>query len=826
MSKRWASFGGVLLCAAVAAAGVVDEDLQALLAQKGASDVVSTIVCLSDAVNIAALDQSIESVHMSLQQRHEIVIRTLQEKANRTQAPLIAELKALKAAGQVTTFEAYWITNAIRVDATPAAIRQLAARPDVRDVAVNYPIEPIKPVHGEPAGPGGLDTPEPGLVAINVPQVWAMGIDGTGVLVSTLDTGVNAQHPALHGRWAGYDPNYAGHPGWAWKVASGVPADPNTPSDGNGHGTHTMGTVCGGAPGDQVGVAPGAHWIASNCINQGVSQTLINDVLAAWQWIADPDGNPSTVWDVPSTNSNSWGIGPLFGEPHCYDPGFWAAIDACEAAGVVVLFSAGNEGPGANTLRVPADRATDDYRNVAVAAVDANTSGWPIASFSSRGPTNCTPNGSPATKPNISAPGVHVRSSYGSGYEYLDGTSMASPHINGTVALMRQACPNISVQDIKQIIYQTAHHLGSPGENNDYGWGMVDAYAAVLGALQICGQARFGACCDDVMGTCQDNVAALDCFARHGRFAENTLCANLNPACEAHGACCLASGCISGVSESACVAQGGRFGGGGTTCPQLVYNPGSGGAWEDISGTGTHATAAEVDDGGAAYPIGFTLNFYGTPQTSVGICSNGYLTFGTVYNVYTPAVIPHTTDPTNQIAALWTDLDNRHSLYPDANVQYQTLGTAPNRRMIVQYTNCPAYNQPSIRNTFQIVMYETTNKIEFRYQTIAATGFQAGVENADGSVGTNVTATVQSNASLGLTPAPNGPDPCSFHIGDMNCDGAVNFDDINPFVLALSDPAGYHSAYPNCNIMNGDINGDGLVNFDDINPFVALLTGP
>ena len=64
------------------------------------------------------------------------------------------------------------------------------------------------------------------------------------------------------------------------------------------------------------------------------------------------------------------------------------------------------------------------------------------------------------------------------------------------------------------------------------------------------------------------------------------------------------------------------------------------------------------------------------------------------------------------------------------------------------------------------------------------------------------------------------------HPGDLNCDGAVNFDDINPFVLALSDPAGYHSAYPNCNIMNGDINGDGLVNFDDINPFVALLTGP
>ena len=61
--------------------------------------------------------------------------------------------------------------------------------------------------------------------------------------------------------------------------------------------------------------------------------------------------------------------------------------------------------------------------------------------------------------------------------------------------------------------------------------------------------------------------------------------------------------------------------------------------------------------------------------------------------------------------------------------------------------------------------------------------------------------------------------------GDMNCDGAVSFDDINPFVLALSTPAGYAAQYPNCNILNGDVNGDGLVNFDDINPFVALLSG-
>jgi hypothetical protein len=65
----------------------------------------------------------------------------------------------------------------------------------------------------------------------------------------------------------------------------------------------------------------------------------------------------------------------------------------------------------------------------------------------------------------------------------------------------------------------------------------------------------------------------------------------------------------------------------------------------------------------------------------------------------------------------------------------------------------------------------------------------------------------------------------SFVFGDLNCDGAVNFGDINPFVLALSNPAGYAAAFPDCNIMTGDVNGDGHVNFGDINPFVALLSG-
>jgi hypothetical protein len=66
---------------------------------------------------------------------------------------------------------------------------------------------------------------------------------------------------------------------------------------------------------------------------------------------------------------------------------------------------------------------------------------------------------------------------------------------------------------------------------------------------------------------------------------------------------------------------------------------------------------------------------------------------------------------------------------------------------------------------------------------------------------------------------------CALHLGDLDCDGDVDFDDINPFVLALSDPVGYGALYPNCQVLNGDCNQDGQVDFDDINAFVALLSG-
>jgi len=465
----------------VSVAGQIDQGLEGVLNTTPSSQTISVLVYLADYVDIDALTAELDAQKASLRDRHEVVVRSLQDIALSSQGDISSYLRGLKTSGEIKDYKAFWISNCIRVDADKAQIRKIAQRLDVGVVYYNYEIELDQPVEKKDADPLVL-TPENGVTAVHAPQCWAMGITGSGVLVATVDTGVDGNHPALASRWAGVaDPRYTGHPEWAWY-------DPaygqnNFPYDDGGHGTHTMGTVCGGAPGDQVGVAPGAHWMAAAPIDRISIPRTVSDAILSFQWMIDPDGNPATNWDVPGVCSNSWGLVTSHGYPPC-DQTFWSYLDACEAAGTVILFSAGNE--GSSGLRRPADRATDAYRTCAVAAVDGNTSGWPIASFSSRGPTYCTPDGSAAIKPDIAAPGVNVRSSYpGGGYTTMSGTSMASPHVNGVVALIRQANPNLTVQQVKQIIYETAYDLGSPGEDNSYGWGMIDAYEAVLLAMSM-----------------------------------------------------------------------------------------------------------------------------------------------------------------------------------------------------------------------------------------------------------------------------------------------------------------------------------------------------
>lgn len=503
--SSWFALAAVCAGSSTAFAGTIQPSLSEQMARAGAEDPISVIVILADQAPIAQLSSDLHDRKAQRRERHQLVLEALQAKRS-TQGPLQAALDEELRVGGVLGYTSYWIVNSMVVLATRDAIERIASRADVEVVERNFEVELIRPVDSDngsidelnPGGPrSGLT---PGVRAINADRVWhELGLTGAGRLIGGLDTGVDGNHPALNTRWRGF----GGAVPWQQCWLDVLGTNTQFPNDGNSHGTHTMGTMTGlgVATQDSIGVAYGAKWIACNAINQNVGSGFDSDVIAAFQWFSDPDGNVNTTEDVPDVVQNSWGINEGFGGNYVdCDSRWWAAIDNCEAAGVVVTWSAGNEGPGATSLRSPADRATTLTNAFSVGAVDATndiTFPYTIASFSSRGPTGCSVPAIQKLKPEVCAPGVDVLSSLpGSGYGFLSGTSMAGPHVAGVVALMREADPNLDVESIKTILMSTSRDQGTTGEDNTYGWGVIDAYAAVVEATvgfgSIAGQVTNG----------------------------------------------------------------------------------------------------------------------------------------------------------------------------------------------------------------------------------------------------------------------------------------------------------------------------------------------
>jgi len=456
---------------------------------------VAAILFLQQQADAPGLARQLRAAGASRAERHAAVVAALRETARATQTPLLADLAGAQARGEVTDYRSHWIANLIVVRATKdylisltphAAIATIEALP--RPVLIAPPASAGRPGAGAAEGPAsggrvgrGIGV-TPGLQAIEADRVWReMGLTGAGILVANCDTGVDGKHPALAARWRG---NFA-PPSECWLDVIGT--NPSFPVDDDGHGTHVMGTITGlgAATGDTIGVAWNARWIASNAIGQVVNPDFDNDIIATFEWFADPDGDPGTTADVPHVIENSWGVDEDFPGYEDCDSRWWAVIDNCEAAGVATVWSAGNDGPEYYTIGSPADRIASPTSSFAVGAIDATNHAfpYPIADFSSRGPSGCD---SVTLKPEVVAPGVDVYSSVPGGiYQGTgwSGTSMAGPHVVGTVALMCEANPGLTVDELKQILMDTAVDLGRPGEENNHGWGVINAYAACLAAL-------------------------------------------------------------------------------------------------------------------------------------------------------------------------------------------------------------------------------------------------------------------------------------------------------------------------------------------------------
>ncbi len=402
-------------------------------------------------------------------------------------------------------YESLWIVNALRIVADEEWIKNLEGYTEIASIIPNSPY--IMTPQPNTASYRVLDENEItantwGINKINADSVWAMGIMGQGVVVGGQDTGYDFNHLALINQYRGNDNGVIDHNyNWHDAIHSPIPStagngnpcgfDSKVPCDDQTHGTHTMGTCVGSDSinDKNIGVAPKAKWIG--CRNMDRGNGLLSTYLECFQFFlapTDTNGLNPDPSKAPHVINNSWACPTAEG---CNPTNFAlmeAAIQVLVDAGIVVVVSNGNAGSGCNTTREPGAIFSQSF---SVGATDYNDA---LANFSSRGPV--TYNGVTYIKPDISAPGVGVNSCIpGTGYASYNGTSMAGPHVAGLVALIISANPELAgdVEQIKEIITTTAKKIYTTQScggdnintypNNNFGYGRIDALAAVNEAL-------------------------------------------------------------------------------------------------------------------------------------------------------------------------------------------------------------------------------------------------------------------------------------------------------------------------------------------------------
>ncbi len=419
----------------------------------------------------------------------EYVFHKLQQTARRSQQNIQQILRKENA-----IFRNFFIVNALHIVGDKQLMEKIAQLPEVARINANpsVPMQmPLLEKEVELRSPTGIEW---GIQKIKADSVWLLGFKGKNVVIGGQDTGYDWAHPALQKSYRGWDGTKADHH-YNWHDAIHATTDTakrnpcgfdlKIPCDDNNHGTHTMGTMAGLDGDNQIGVAPEARWIAARNMDSGNGTPAT--YIECFEWFIAPtdlDGKNAKPAKAPHVINNSWGCPTSEGCNMSNFPVMNQVINNVKAAGIVVVTSAGNSGAACSSIN---DAPSIFENSFAVGATGQNDT---IASFSSRGIV--TVDGSNRLKPDISAPGVNVRSTIKGGrYTAFSGTSMAGPHVAGVIALMISANPALAgqVNTIEKIIEETARPmtdkqdcgtaLGSKIPNAIYGYGRINALEAV-----------------------------------------------------------------------------------------------------------------------------------------------------------------------------------------------------------------------------------------------------------------------------------------------------------------------------------------------------------
>ncbi|MEE9572110.1 MAG: S8/S53 family peptidase [Candidatus Neomarinimicrobiota bacterium] len=513
--------------------------LQVVLIDASANEMVDVYAVLNDQFSFDDFRE--QTLYLPRKEKQKEVARILKEFAAEKQQAVLEYLGNAKQQNLVSKLDILWAANTVVLSAVPQVIYELAENFDeIAEIRYDPTIDEsllIDPTEkSQTVLPGNSDNPAPqqGLILINAPAVWAEGDSGQGVLAANHDSGCDWDHPDLiNNIWNNPGEDFNGNGVTViWNGAAWVfdPGDINgVDDDGNGyiddfigwdfsgndndpntsatHGTQTAGVVCGdGTNGTQTGVAPKAKLINCRLSGEASSWLAIQysvdkgvDVITSshsykWYFTPQPDypmhrqmNDFELAAGVVHTNStsndgNSVGIPFNISAPG-NTPASWIHPDQTLAGGVSSVIGVGNVHATTDIISTSSPWGPwgwEDYQ------INHPSYPYPMPVQYQDYHFETVPDSMGLFKPDVSAPGNGtVSTNNGGGYSSFSGTSGATPHVAGLVALLFSINPNLTPEEVSMIIQTTAVEKGDPGKDNRYGAGRIDAYKAYLLALAM-----------------------------------------------------------------------------------------------------------------------------------------------------------------------------------------------------------------------------------------------------------------------------------------------------------------------------------------------------